>query len=208
MDTKDGLQKGVTEVHVTRVSPDKIAVYQEWLKKIHQVESTFPGFQKVYEQQPTEENGSWITLVRFDSAKNLERWRSSPERAALMQEVKDFIQAQESHQLHSSFDGWFAKDSPDVPPLWKQTMLVLLVLFPIVMLQYKYLSPLTSGLNLSLATFIGNAISVSLISWPLMPIALYLLGWWLVPKPKTLVQILGVACLLTLYVVEIFIFWN
>lgn len=204
----DDLQKGVTEVHVTRVSPDKMPAFKEWLKKIHEMESTFPGFQKVYEQAPSDPNGSWITLLQFDTAENLARWHRSAEYATLTKEIQDFVQAHESQQLHSSFDGWFAKDLAVAPPLWKQTMLVLLVLFPIVMLEFQFLSPLTAELNLSLATFIGNAVSVSLISWPMMPITLYFLGGWLTPKPSLFVQILGIILITTLYLLEIFLFWK
>ena len=56
-----------------------------------------------------------------------------------------------------------------------------MLLFPIVMLELRFLAPLTRGLNPVFATFIGNAISVSLLAWPVMPIANRALGWWLRP---------------------------
>ena len=80
------------------------------------------------------------------------------------------------------------------------------------MLELKYLSPWLTGINSSLVTFIGNAISVTLIAWPMMPIAIQYLSWWLFPTHQNLskkqVTILGTGILLLLYLIEILIFWN
>jgi len=44
----------------------------------------------------------------------------------------------------------------------------------------------------------------------MMPLAIYALGWWLVPEPqnKTKNTILGTLLVLSFYVIEIAIFWN
>ncbi len=114
--------------------------------------------------------------------------------------------------MHSPYAGWFASlaQKDILPPVWKQSMIVLLVLFPIVVFELKYLSLLTEGLNPSLVTFIGNVISVALISWPMMPIALFFLGWWLMPntqhnRRKTLA---GLLIVIALYLIEILLFWH
>jgi len=93
---------------------------------------------------------------------------------------------------------------------WKLSMLVLLILFPIVMLEFRYLNPFLQNLNISFATFIGNIISVSLIAWPFMPLAIWLLGWWLFPKGTSHLKItfLGVLLLLILYFLEVWFFWS
>lgn len=207
------LQGGVTEIFVTKISPNKEEAYRKWVAKIHQVEAQFPGFRGVYVQAPAHNKGEdWITLLQFDTIGNLDRWLLSPERQEVLQESKSLIAAIESHRVISPYAGWFASLSTDreVPPVWKQTMIVLLVLFPIVMLEMKYLSPLTAKLNPSLATFIGNAISVSLISWPMVPIAIKFLGWWLSPPnhKRRQATLIGTLIVILLYVLEIIIFWN
>lgn len=204
------LQEGVTEVFVTEVSPDKVAAYREWISKIHQVEATFPGFRGMYVQSPNQGRRHWITFLQFDKPENLDRWISSPERQKILQESKSLIASLENHRIISPYAGWFsaAIQEGKVPPVWKQTMIILLVLFPIVMLELKYLSPLTAGLNSALATFISNAISVTLLAWPMLPIAISLLNWWLSPKEgeEQRITILGTILLLTLYVLEVVIF--
>lgn len=201
----------VTEVFVTQVSPDKEDAYREWVAKIHQTEAKFPGFRGAYVQSPTQNQGRhWITLLQFDTPENLDRWLSSTERHQVLQESESLITSLESHRVISPYAGWFASlaKKGEIPPAWKQTMIILLVLFPIVMLEFKYLNPLTKDLNLSLATFIGNAISVTLLAWPMVPIAIWFLRWWLNPKCALKTTLLGTALMLLLYLLSIALFWS
>jgi antibiotic biosynthesis monooxygenase (ABM) superfamily enzyme len=200
----------VTELFFTRVDPGHEHDFRAWSAKMHEAEAHFPGFRGAYLQAPKEKGGHWLTLLQFDSIPDLERWLNSPERKAILDKPFPWISSLESNRMASSYAGWFAslgKDEP-APPVWKQTMLVLLVLYPIVMLEIKFLNPLLSGISNAFATFIGNAISVSLIAYPLMPLALFALGWWCLPKePYSHVKnILGFMLLIILYMIEIFIF--
>lgn len=200
----------VTEVFITEVNPDKIHSFKSWTGKIHQLESLFPGFKGVYVQSPQESgNKNWITLLRFDNEKNLNLWLESKERKEILKDSESFVKSLEKHTIVSPYSGWFsslidqgAKISP-----WKQAMLVLLVLFPIVILELKFLNPLLKNLNPSLSTFIGNSLSVALITWPCMPIALKALGWWLT-HPSKWVHYLGGGLVIGLYLLEIALFWN
>lgn len=206
-----GQQGGITEVFVTQVNPEKEEAYRQWIAKIHQVEAKFPGFRGVYVQSPSQNQGkNWITLLQFDKQENLDRWLSSPERQQVLTESRMLIDSLESHRVISPYAGWFSSLSVkgESPPVWKQTMIILLVLFPLVMLEVKFLMPQLSGLNRSLETFIGNAISVTLVSWPMMPIAIYFLGWWLSPHAGPRQTILGTLIVLGLYVLEVLLFWN
>ncbi|MBA3238993.1 MAG: hypothetical protein H0T62_11690 [Parachlamydiaceae bacterium] len=199
----------VTEVFVTEVSPGMEKKYLAWSSKIHKVEAKFPGFRGTYVQFPAGKDKYWITLLKFDSIENLENWLQSPERSFVLQESLPLISSLVSHRVISPYSGWFASISGTgvQPPLWKQTMLILLVLFPLVMIEMKYLSPLTNGLNYALGMFIGNAISVALISYPMLPLAIYFLKWWLTTK-NVATTILGTGVVILLYMVELTFFWN
>jgi antibiotic biosynthesis monooxygenase (ABM) superfamily enzyme len=87
-------------------------------------------------------------------------------------------------------------------------MLVLLGLFPIVMLEMRFLNLAQFGLHASLATFIGNAISVALTSFITMPLCVKGFGWWLFPKddPRTTSKGVGILCLL--FALEVFALWK
>lgn len=206
------LQGGVTEVFVTQIALEQEEAYREWIAKIHRVEATFPGFRGMYVQSPKTSNGRcWITLLQFDTPENLDRWLSSSERQEVLKESTSLISSFESHRIISPYAGWFSSIAKDgVPAVWKQTMVVLLVLFPVVMFELKYLSPWTANLNLSLGTFIGNAISVSLLAWPLMPLAIWLLSWWLIPSSKHNLGVTlgGFLLMMGLYAAEIALLWH
>lgn len=190
---------GVTEVIITEVSPEKKDFYQQWLAKIHQAEAKLSGFRGMYVQAP-DKGRFWITFLQFDTTENLDKWLASAERQEILKELDPLIKSVESHRIISPYSGWFGPIAN--VSLIKQTMLVLLVLFPIVMLEILFLSPWTKHLNTSLAMFIGNAISVSLISWPMMPLAIHFFRWWLISDK----HLMGTLIILTLYTLEILLF--
>lgn len=198
--------KNVTEIFITYVQKDQAKAYYDWLQRLHKLETSFPGFQKFYIQTPKDQEGYIITFLQFDTTEHLENWMNSPQRQKMLEESKDFVKSMVSHRLDSSFEGWFVNnDLTLAPPIWKQTMLVLLVLFPIVMLERFYLYPHLHG-NETIKTFISNAISVSLISWPCLPIVIIALHWWLKEKNNIYINLLGIFCVLFLYFLEIVIF--
>lgn len=101
-----------TEVFLTRVKADQMTAYREWIGKVHQIESTFPGFQEMYVQAPSQENeGSWLTFLQFDTPENLDHWLNSKERQEVLKEGEFLIQSFENHRVNSSFAGWFQDHS-------------------------------------------------------------------------------------------------
>ncbi|HTH99835.1 MAG TPA: hypothetical protein VL752_02720 [Acidisoma sp.] len=200
----------VTEVITTEVEAGREASFQTWAESVQAAQSRFPGYMGTLVQAPLSADiPYWTTLVRYSTPEQLEAWLASPERRALLERSDPLVSHWKSQRLSNPFGGWFPTE-PDQPPpaAWKQTCLVLLVLFPVVMLEIRFLSPLLTHAPMAIATFIGNAISVSLVSWPLMKLAIFLLGWWLTPDPKhrPRVEMLGIASLAALYVAEIVIF--
>lgn len=187
--SKDALADSkVSELFVVALQPNKEAEFRQWIAKIHHVEATFPGFLGVYVQAPISVDHTskhWITFLQFDSQKHLDTWLSSSERQLLIQQSKSMIASLENHRVISSYPGWFgafAGSVVNVPPLWKQAMLVLLMLFPIVMLEKRFLSPWIAELNPAVGMFIGNVISVAVLTWPFMPYTIRAMHWWLSPE--------------------------
>jgi antibiotic biosynthesis monooxygenase (ABM) superfamily enzyme len=203
----------VTEVVTTYVRPDKADEYREWAAKIHKVEAQFPGYRGGFLQPPTSASQSyWTTLVRFATPEQLEAWLNSSEREKLLREHEALVSSWSHHRLPTSFAGWFPTDQTAgaSPPAWKQSMLVMLMLFPVVMAEMRFLSPLTSGLNPALGMFIGNVISILLLGWPLMPLIIRALKWWLLPAPDGAwwINPAGLVLVVALYAVEIAALWN
>jgi len=199
-------QGSVTEVITTRVRPGLEAAFRDWSARIQQAQAEFPGYRGAYLQAPSQEQGFWTTLIRYATTGQLDAWLASPERRRLIAESASLVESWSSRRLERAFAGWFpAEDASAAPPSWKQSMVVLLMLFPIVMLELRFLVPRLRGLDPVFGTFLGNAVSVWLLAWPMMPIANRALDWWLRPVARATPWITpaGVALLLGLYIIEI-----
>ena len=203
-------QDMVTEIITVSVKPDMEEAYHDWVERIRQVEANFLGYQGLQLQPPIPGlQDHWVSMLRFDTAEHLNAWLESDARRAALQEVEPFIDKREQ-QVATSFSGWFNfADAPgQVPPSWKQGMIVLLVLFPVVMLEIPYLNPLLSSLNLAVANFIGNALSVAVLTFGLTSLANRAFVWWLIPGPNASprVEIAGTALIIGLYALSIVVF--
>ena len=64
--------------------------------------------------------------------------------------------------------------------------------------------------NKSIVTFTANALSVALLTFPMMPIVLKWLRWWLSPSSESTywTNIIGIVTIIALYVGEVAIFWT
>lgn len=204
----------VTEVIFSKVRPGMADRYREWAASIQAAQAQYPGYRGMYLQPPAGGgDGHWTSILRYDSAEHLEAWMNAPERRVLLSETRDFIESEELMRLATAFPGWVPIDpmTGEGPPNWKAAMLVLLGLFPIVMLEMKFLSPVLAnlGIHASLGTFIGNAISVALTSFLTMPLCVNWFGWWLFPKGNaSAVTFKGVGILCVLFAVEVIALWR
>lgn len=204
---------GVVEVIITQVKPGREAAYRDWETRIQQAQSKFAGYRGSYVQPPVAGELGWTTLMRFDTADQLDTWLKSPERAALVKESESLVDYAHLQRMGTSFPGWFPTDpqTGKGPPNWKAAMLVLLGLFPIVMLEARFLSPQLAGVNSSLGMFIGNVISVGLTTYLTMPLFIKTFGWWLFPKSDSVkipVNLAGTAVIFLLYAIEVAVLWH
>ncbi len=203
----------ISEVFVTRVSAENYDAYRIWATKIQQMEATFAGYKGVYIQAPEKSKiGNWVTILRFDTQEHLDAWMNSEERKQILHEAESFIEEFQAHRVEGPFAGWFAsvtQTTGNAPPIWKQAMLVLLVLYPSVMLEMRFLNLYLTSLKPAFGIFIGNTISLSLVSWPLMPLAIWFLQWWFKPASQgySARRIAGILNVILLYAIEIAIFW-
>ncbi len=119
-----------------------------------------------------------------------------------------------ARQVRTSFEGWFRLDSTTAgsPTAgWKQTMVVLLVLYPTVFLLNTYVVSEIMGdeAEIWLSLFVGNVLSVALMGFIIMPIITrYVLGWWLNPPPtaKSARTWAGIAFVLAVYGLSLWLF--
>ncbi len=196
----------VSAVITTRVKPGCEERYRAWEQRIAAVQARAPGFQGYRFEPPAPGvQNDWLAIVRFDSEANLEAWLNSPARLTLVEESAAFTDEVHARIVRSGFDQWFpnAPGRPR-PAVWKQNMLVLLMLYPVVFLFGVLVQgPLLigrAGLPFWLALFIGNVVSVILLNW-LVPFAGRRFDWWLAAARPTAARtdLAGLAIVLGLY---------
>lgn len=205
------VRHGVTMVMVTEIKPGKEAAYRAWADRIQKLQATFPGYVGSFVQPPQHNETGWTTVLRFDSAAHLEAWVKSDARAAMVKESEPLVQGFHAQRVDTSFPGWVPNDptTGKPPNRWKTACLILLTLFPVVMLELRFLNPHLRELNPAVGTFIGNAISVALTTWPLIPLAIYGFHAWLFPenRPRWLVLTMPIVLVLC-YALEIAVLWH
>ena len=202
----------VTQVILSQIKPGMEDVYRAWAARIQQAQSQYSGYRGMYLQPPTFAGGHWTTLLRFDTTEHLEAWLAAPERTKFLQEAKAFIENEELMRLATSFPGWVPINpvTGKGPPDWKTALLVLLGLYPIVVIELRFLNPVLRGMGSSLATFIGNAISIAGTTFITMPLFVRAFEWWLFVDENSSKRTtpVGLGILVGLFAVEVGFFWR
>lgn len=197
----------------THVRPEMVSAYWEWERKIQSVQARYPGYRGSYLQPPAPSREShWVSMLRFDSPENLANWFNSDERKILLAEADQFVHATNIKVHTSSFPGWFPTNqvTGEHPPAWKTAILVILGLYPVLMLQRRFLLPLLAGINTAVAVAFTTTMTVCIITGITMPILVKSFAWWLLPEKQERAKIniagcLTAACILAL---EIALLWN
>jgi antibiotic biosynthesis monooxygenase (ABM) superfamily enzyme len=178
----------VSAVISTRLKPGQEGAYRAWEQRIGLEQAQSPGFQGYRLQPPIAGvQDDWLAIVRFDTEQNLQGWLDSPVRKSLISESAEFTETFHTRIARTGFDQWFdvnAKAGQE-PPIWKQNMLVLLMLYPVVFLfgatvQTPWLVKLF-GLPFPAALFIGNVVSIALLNY-LVPWTSRIFSSWLHPR--------------------------
>jgi uncharacterized protein len=198
----------------TRLLPGQENAYRRWEQRIAAAQAKAPGFQGYRLEPPiagVQEN--WVAIIRFDSEDNLKNWLKSPERQKLVKESEPFTDTFTTRIVRSGFDQWFPASKEGAPsaPVWKQNMIVLLLLYPVVFLFGAFVQDplLMHRLKMPfwLALFVGNVVSILLLNW-LVPWTSNRFGWWLNPAGSEARKTnwIGASVILALYAGWLFAF--
>lgn len=202
----------VSAVISTRIKPGQEDAFLEWGRRIAVAQAKSPGFQGYRREPPVPGvQDDWLTILRFDSKANLQTWLNSPERKKLLDESEAFTDECHTRIVRTGFDQWFDVPGAAPPAAWKQNMVVLLVLYPLVFLLNQWLQkPILVGvlhLPYWLFLFINNAASVVLLSL-ILPRLSRRFNWWLSPADHDGKRDLaGAALVIGLYALWLLAFW-
>ncbi|MBY0546583.1 MAG: hypothetical protein K2W95_04785 [Candidatus Obscuribacterales bacterium] len=198
---------------VTRVKSGLESAYLEFEKQFQSAQARRRGYRGVYLQPPTKKTpGIWTTLLRFDSPDALDEWFISDERKKLLRLAEPVVSSTDYQRVTGSFPGWFPAQERGQkgPANWKTALLILLGLYPIVMLEIRFLNPTLHGVPSAIANLIGNCISVALTTWVTMPLLIKAFTPWLFPKKETpsWVSPVSIAVLVAIFAIEVALLWR
>ena len=203
----------VSAVISTRIKPGQEDAYLEWGRRIAEAQAKSPGFQGYRREPPVPGvQDDWLTILRFDSETNLQTWLDLPERKKLLDELEAFTEECHTRIVRTGFDQWFEVPGAAPPPWWKQNMVVLLVLYPLVFLLNEWLQkPILVGifgLPYWAFLFVNNAVSVVLLSL-ILPWVSRRLGWWLSPADHDgKGDLAGALLVAAFYALWLIVFWQ
>lgn len=180
----------VTLVISEVVDPDRVTAYEAWTKGINQDAALFEGFLGVEVIRPRDhDHPEYVVIVKFDTYDNLRRWLVSPTYRAWMEQSHGLIAARSQQHLPSGLELWFtlpqhrAELRSPQPLYYKQVVLGVLAVYPLILLANALLGPLLSGLPPLLGLLISVVFVSALLTYPVMPWLSKGLGFWLYPKP-------------------------
>jgi len=135
---------------------------------------------------PPDVFGEWMSLIRFRTESQLSAWLGSPQRKEVLPPVRssltqDFSVFAQTTPLGPTVRRVNGKTA--MTPSWKTAMLLLMVLYPMVMLQSKFVAPVLGKLGAEpwLSVWLGQVLTVALMQWWLMPTVSSWCRRWLDP---------------------------
>ncbi len=176
----------VTVSIARRIKPGKEALYEEWVRKIIVVGSTFAGHRGVDVLKPSSRTGGeYVLLVRFDNYANQRAWELSEQRASCLKELEPITVGEARITKATGLETWFSL--PDVPvqaPPNKHKMAFVLsvVVFILVLLVNVLFADQLAPLPMVLRIALVSVVQVLLLTYVIMPRVTALLKGWLYPS--------------------------
>ncbi|MFE7324645.1 antibiotic biosynthesis monooxygenase [Streptomyces sp. NPDC057565] len=204
----------VTAVVSHEVKPGREEGFLRWQEKAFKAQAKSPGFMGSELFKPVEGvQEHWVVVFRFDSREHLDDWLASDVRQKLLEEGRTYFTSYDVRKVGSAFSGWFRfgeGEQDNAPPNWKQAMTVILALYPTVTVLNLTEGRWLDGLGVPgyIGLFIGNVLSVSVLTWLLMPLVNKALAFWLVPGRASnyRVHLAGAAVVVLCYALFLVIF--
>jgi uncharacterized protein len=129
--------------------------------------------------------GPYRVVYRFDTAQHLRAWLDSQEHAVWLERAEPHVLGPLHRQVLVGLEAWFTLSTqPGLPPpRYKMAILTWVTIFPLITLLVVATAPLLGRLPLVVRLAVTTGVTVSLMTWVVMPRVTRLLGRWLYPDP-------------------------
>lgn len=171
-------------VVVQRVPVAKADWFIEWQQGVTGAAEEFAGFRGIDVYPPGDgQCDEWVVVVHFADEASLQGWLKSSIRTQWVKKLQEQVGDCELKALPGGFGPWFAGlgrgRKETLLSKWKMALTVLLGLYPTVMLLTLFPGPYMQPLGLAFAMLVGNALSVCILQWAVMPMLNVLVAPWL-----------------------------
>lgn len=175
-----------SSVFAYRLKPGAAEKFREWRLRILEESRKWPGFlgTEAFDTLDSEQP-EFVVVVRFSSREHLNAWMHSKVRAEFMKEVPAYVERYRLRRIGTGFEGWFNTSDDTSPPVpWRQGMVVLAALFPVIMTLRHLLGFLFKIMPMPAAFLVLLTIDVTILTYFIMPHFSRMMGFWLRPKPN------------------------
>ena len=172
-----------SSVFAYRIRPDKAPAFQDWRRRILEEVRKWKGFLGTESFDALDGvKPEFVVVVRFDSRANLDEWLRSKVRNDFMKEVRAYVHHYTLRRIGSGFEGWFDTSENTAPPArWRQALVILSALFPVIMVMRQLLSPIFLVLALPVAFLILLSLDMVFLTYVVMPHYSRVMNFWLRP---------------------------
>ena len=123
--------------------------------------------------------------MRFASAQALEAWRATPAYREALGQLDDFTADEVEYRGAQGLEAWFDRPARlPAPPLWKNVIVGIVGVYPLIMLFATLLRPVTGEWPAWAATLATASLSTLFLNWPVLPWLSRLLRPWLYPTRR------------------------
>jgi antibiotic biosynthesis monooxygenase (ABM) superfamily enzyme len=187
-----GAERPVTATVTRRIKPGHEAAYEEFLAGISGAAKAFPGYlgEEVF-RPASGESGEYRIVYRFDSSAHLRGWLDSSEHAAWLESAGPHVAGPMQAEFLTGLESWFtlpAQAGAPAPARYKMAVLTWVTIFPLITLVVVVSAPDMGVLPLVPRLAVTTLMTVSLMTWVVIPRVTRLLRGWLYPGPTATTQ--------------------
>ncbi|MEY8199176.1 MAG: antibiotic biosynthesis monooxygenase [Gammaproteobacteria bacterium] len=181
--TQPGDEGAITVSISRRVKPGYEAQYERWISGVIEAAATYPGHlgTNVLRPGPTT-NHEYVSIYRFDSYSNCQRWEKSSLRQAWLDKLEPMVEGEPITHRGTGLEFWF--DLPELPVQkhpspHKMALVLISVVYTLVLMFNLALAPLLDGMQLWQRVLVIVVLQVLLMTYLVMPRVTRLLQPWL-----------------------------
>lgn len=177
-------REAVTVVFTWEVVPGREAEFEQWAHGIEAEAIAFAGHQGVTWLRPEGESRHYHAVVRFADTASLDRWLSSPQRAAWQDRVRPFGRTAQPELTTTGLETWFNVPRVAVrpPARWKMSLVTILAVYPFALLYDGLVAEYFRSWPLPWRTAVFPLFLAPLLTYAVMPWFSRVLRRWLYPE--------------------------